>query len=815
MSPRSRWGSPSSAACSGRSSWPCCGRRCPPLDALTDYQPKIPLRVVSADGDLLGEFGEERRAIVRIGEVPDVMKQAILAAEDERFYQHGGVDYLSVLRAALANATSGTQQGAGTITMQVARNFFLTREKTVSRKLREVLLAWKIEANLSKDEILELYVNQIFLGQRAYGFAAAAQIYFGKPLAETHRRRGGDARGPAQGAVRLQPDQQSRGARRPASCTCCDGCTSFTIIDDDQFREAQNAPLVRAAADCAKRSSVHAEFVAEMARQVVFDAYGDDAYTRGITVWTTIRRADQEAAYAALRKGVIDYDQRPRLPRPGQLREPAAGPGRAGRGARPRVPGEPGQRQHPARPSCCRRRPRRYAPCLRNGDQVRSDGRRDSSSRSARSPTRQPANQKIRRGAIIRLLRDDKGALWRSRRCRRPRPRSSPCRPDDGAILALVGGFDYDAQQVQPRHAGAAPAGLGVQAVHLLGGAREGLHAGDDHQRRAVLRAGRQGRRRGAGSRRTTTASSTGPMRLRVALAKSKNLVTIRVLQAIGPQYAQDYIARFGFDPKLHPAYLTMGLGAGAATPLQMATAYSVFANGGYRDRAVPHRARSPTASGNVAVRGEARARRRKDAERAIDPRNAFIMTTLLRDVIASGTAARALELKRKDLAGKTGTTNDNVDAWFCGFNAAQVGVAWIGFDQPKTLGTNETGGVAALPIWISYMQRALKGVPEELPEPPAGVVSLRINPDTGLRDDSSKLVRLVHGGIHAADGAGRARAGADAGDCPRARRPRSDVLIRRHGPSIECVRRTRASSRIPATATRRTAPASRTSPRG
>jgi penicillin-binding protein 1A len=234
-----------------------------------------------------------------------------------------------------------------------------------------------------------------------------------------------------------------------------------------------------------------------------------------------------------------------------------------------------------------------------------------------------------------------------------------------------------------------------------------------------------------------------GPMRLRNALAKSKNLVTVRVLQAIGPQYAQDYIARFGFDPKLHPPFLTMGLGAGAATPLQMAGAYAIFANGGYRVQ--PYLiAKVTDARGNVlssaspVVAGE-------NAERAIDPRNAFLMTTLLRDVIVFGTGARAMSLGRRDLAGKTGTTNENIDAWFCGFNAAQVAVAWIGFDQPKTLGVNETGGVAALPIWMAYMQKALKGMPEKPLQAPEGVVSVRINADTGLRDDGSSLAEWFY----------------------------------------------------------------------
>jgi len=280
----------------------------PSLQSLTDYQPKIPLRIVSAEGDLLGEFGEERRAVVTIAEVPDVMKKAILAAEDERFYSHGGVDYLSVLRAAASNLTSGTQQGAGTITMQVARNFFLTREKTITRKLREVLLAWKIEANLSKDEILQLYVNQIFLGQRAYGFAAASQIYFGKPLKEVTPAEAAMLAGLPKAPSAFNPVNNPRRAKT-RQLYVLRRMHDLRFIDDDQFREAQSAPLA-VRQGLRESTPTHAEHVAEMARQVVFDAYGEDAYTKGLIVYTTIRKADQEAAYAALRRGAIDYDRR-------------------------------------------------------------------------------------------------------------------------------------------------------------------------------------------------------------------------------------------------------------------------------------------------------------------------------------------------------------------------------------------------------------------------------------------------------------------------------------------------------------------------
>ena len=704
----------------------------PPLDALTDYQPKIPLRVVSADGDLLGEFGEERRAVVRIGEVPDVMKHAILAAEDERFYQHGGVDYLSVLRAALANATSGTQQGAGTITMQVARNFFLTREKTVSRKLREALLAWKIEASLSKDEILELYINQIFLGQRAYGFAAAAQTYFGKPLSEITVAEAATLAGLPKAPSAYNPITNPRRAKT-RQLYVLRRMHELHYINDDQFREAQNAPLKLRPAT-REASSIHAEFVAEMARQVVFDAYGDSAYTRGITVWTTIHRTDQDAAYAAVRKGVIDHDQRHGYRGPEGYVNLPKDPAEQD-AALDRVFQENPDSDNIVTGVVLQATPSQVRAVLANGDQAEVTGAGLKFAQRALSD-KAPANQKIRTGAIIRLTRDDKGHYAITQM---PLAEAAfvAVRPDDGAILALVGGFDYERNKFNHvtqalRQPGSAFKPF-IYSAALEKGFSPATIINDAPFYVPAERAGGE-----AWEPKNYDGKFEGPMRLRVALAKSKNLVTVRVLQAIGPQYAQDYITRFGFDPKLHPAYLTMGLGAGSATPMQMATAYSVFANGGYRitpyligkitdNRGSPLSEAKPTLA-------------RKDAERAIDPRNAFIMTTLLREVVTSGTATRALDLKRKDLAGKTGTTNENVDAWFCGFNAAEVGIAWIGYDQPRSLGTNETGGVAALPIWISYMQRALKGVPEQTLEAPTGVVSLRINPDTGLRDDSSRV---------------------------------------------------------------------------
>ncbi|MEO8345154.1 MAG: penicillin-binding protein 1A [Betaproteobacteria bacterium] len=704
----------------------------PSLEVLTDYQPKIPLRVVSAEGELLGEFGEERRAIVAIKAVPDVMKQAILAAEDERFYQHGGVDYLSVLRAALANVATGTQQGAGTITMQVARNFFLTREKTVTRKLREVLLAWKIEANLSKDEILELYVNQIFLGQRSYGFAAASQIYFGRPLKDVTIAEAAMLAGLPKAPSAFNPVNNPKRAKT-RQLYVLRRMHDLNFITDTQFQEAQTAPL-NVRQGIRDTLPTHAEDVAEMARQVVFDAYGEDAYTKGITVWTTVHRANQDAAYLAVRRGVIEYDRRHGYRGPEKYVSLPVDPADS-EPVLENVFQDTADSDNLEPAVVLDANANEVKAVMSSGDVVVVSG--DGLRFVARNLTdKSSASQRIRRGALIRLSRDDKGK-WSIGQLPLAESAFVALQPGDGAILALVGGFDHDRNKFnhvtqafrQPGSSfkpfiysaalekGFSPATVINDAPFFVPAAQAG---GEDWEPKNY------------------DGKFDGPMRLRNALAKSKNLVTVRVLQAIGPKYAQDYITRFGFDPKLHPPFLTMGLGAGSVTPLQMAAAYAIFANGGYR--VTPYLiAKVTDARGNVLSEASP-VTAGENAERAIDPRNAFLMTTLLRDVIVFGTGARAMALGRRDLAGKTGTTNENIDAWFCGFNAAQVGVAWIGLDQPKSLGANETGGIAALPIWMSYMQKTLKGVPEKPLQKPDGVISVRINADTGLRDDSSGL---------------------------------------------------------------------------
>jgi penicillin-binding protein 1A len=704
----------------------------PSLETLTDYQPKIPLRILSAEGELLGEFGEERRAIVAIGEVPNVMKKAILAAEDERFYQHGGVDYLSVLRAAASNLSSGTQQGAGTITMQVARNFFLTREKTVTRKLREVLLAWKIEANLSKDEILQLYVNQIFLGQRAYGFAAASQIYFGKPLKDISVPEAAMLAGLPKAPSAFNPVSNPKRAKT-RQLYVLRRMHDLKFISDAEFRDAQGAPLA-VRQGLREAISIRAEYVAEMARQVIFETYGEEAYTKGLTVFTTIRKADQEAAYAAVRKGVMEYDRRHGYRGPeAYVTLPADAAEQES--VLERVFQEASDYDNLVTAVVLEASPAEVKAVLADGDTAHITG--DGLKFAVRSlGDKAAAGTRIRRGAVIRIAREDKGH-WGIVELPQVESAFISMRPADGAIFSLVGGFDFDRSKFN--HVTQAQRQPGssfkpfIYSAALEKGFTPATIVNDAPFYVPADSAGGE-----AWEPKNYDGKFDGPLRVRAALAKSKNLVTVRVMQAIGARYAQDYIARFGFDPKLHPPYLSTALGAGSVTPLQMVAAYSVFANGGYR--IAPYLiARVVDARGNVlseakpVVAGES-------AERAIDARNAWLMTSLLKDVIAYGTATRAQSLGRKDLAGKTGTTNEMVDAWFCGYNATMVGVGWIGFDQPKTMGNNETGAAAALPIWISFMAKTLKGTPEASMPMPDGIIAVKINPDSGLRDEGSSL---------------------------------------------------------------------------
>lgn len=697
----------------------------PSLEILTDYRPKIPLRIYTADGALIGEFGEERRALVRIQEVPAIMRQAILAAEDDRFYQHGGVDYLGVARAAFANLSAGgAREGASTITMQVARNFFLSSEKTLTRKLSEVMLAMKIEHNLSKDQILELYINQIYLGQRAYGFASASQLYFGKPLAQINIAEAAMLAGLPKAPSRYNPVVNPKRAKTRQQYVLR-RMHQLRYIKDSDFQAALQQPLhVRHDLQVAE---VKADYVAELVRQSLYSRYQDQIYGSGIKVFTTLRRDDQEAANLALRQSVMDYDRRHGyrgaegfvdLRQAGtpvdEILESALEDVDEIAGLLPAVVLEAG--------------PKKVKVYSKEGETVEISGE---GLRFAQKFLAEGSDIKtrLRRGSLIRIMPGEKGG-WQITQLPQVEAALVSVDPHNGAIRALVGGFDFSRSKFN--HATQAWRQPGssfkpfIYSAALEKGFTPATIINDAPLSLPGAIAGEPW------EPKNFDGKTEGPMRLRTALTKSKNLVSIRILQSITAEYAQDYITRFGFDAAQHPPYLTMALGAGSVTPLQMAAGYSVFANGGYRvqpfyiDRIL---------DGRGTVMAQIKPRQAGDsAERAIDQRNAFIMTSLMQDVIRHGTATKAMQLGRQDLAGKTGTTNDQVDAWFCGFNSSLVAIAWIGFDRPRSLGGNETGGHAALPMWMGYMKKALRNIEESQYKPPEGINIININPHNGQR---------------------------------------------------------------------------------
>jgi len=708
----------------------------PSLDVLTDYRPKIPLRVYSAEGVLIGEFGEERRAVVAIGEVPEIMKQAILAAEDERFYQHTGVDYVGVVRAAYSNLTTGgRRQGASTITMQVARNFFLTSEKTLTRKLYEALLAFKIEASLSKDEILQIYINQIYLGQRAYGFAAAAQIYFGKALKDINVAEAAMLAGLPKAPSSFNPVVNPQRAKQ-RQLYVLRRMRELGQITDVQFDQAQKAEL--AVKHDSNEFAVRAEYAAEMVRQILYERFRDEAYTKGFRVYTTITKADQEAAYAAMRRGVLDYDRRHGYRGPeGYIELPAQ--------EQPEEVVDEALAELPDSDDILAAVVLEASPkqvrAMRRGGEVVTIGAEGLKFAQKMLDDKAAPNKKIRRGAVIRMQKDEK-KQWQIVQMPEAESALIAVNPRDGAVRALVGGFDFNRNKFnhvtqawrQPGSSfkpfiysaslekGFTPATIINDAPVVVDAAQTGSQTWEPHN---------------------YDNKYEGPMRMRMGLAKSKNMVSIRILQAIGTQYAQDYITRFGFDADKHPPYLTMALGAGSVTPWQMARAYSVFANGGYRvepylvQRIVDDR-------GNILAQAQP-PQAGDESLRVIDARNAFVMDSMLHDVVRYGTAARAMSLGRKDLAGKTGTTNDMVDAWFAGYQPTLTAIAWIGFDQPRKLGNTETGGVAALPIWMNYMSKALKGVDEAFQHTPEGIASVHVNPETGRAASDGKITEYFY----------------------------------------------------------------------
>ena len=691
--------------------------RLPPLDAMLDYRPRIPLRVYTSDGQLIGEFGEERRTFAHVEDVPDVVKKAVLAAEDTRFFEHVGVDLVGVARAALVNLVAGgTEQGASTITMQLAREFFLSSERTYTRKIIEILLALRIEDNLSKEQIFELYLNQIYLGKRSYGFAAAAQTYFGKPLSRLSVAEAAVLAGLPKAPSRFNPMVNPKRAIERQRYIL-GRMHEAGFLSDAAYESALKEQLVFM--PVRTDYPVHAPYVAELARQLAFELYREEIYSAGLKIYTTILPDDQRAANAALYEGVLDYDRRHGFRGPERMIDLPADAAAAEEAIESAI-GDNDDIDRFLVAVVLEAGPKRVVVSRGRGSAIEIAGDGLKLAAPALS-ARAPASRRLQRGAVVRIVEAGKGGYAISQL---PEVQAALVGVDtrDGAVRAMVGGFDFERNKFNRVTQAWRQPGSSFKPFIYSASLEKGFMASTVINDAPVLidpaRTGGE-----LWDPKNYDGKFEGPMLLRTALARSKNMVSIRLLDAIGPQYAQDYVTRFGFDADRHPPFLTMALGAGAVTPWQMARAITVFANGGYRIE--PYVVSRITDINGRLLASAHPGQAGDESLRAIDARNAFLMDSMLRDVVRSGTATRARVLKRNDIAGKTGTTNDSIDAWFAGYNPRVAAVAWVGFDQPQKLGDRETGGGLALPIWIDYMATALKGVPEVPVPPPPGVVRL------------------------------------------------------------------------------------------
>ena len=685
----------------------------PDISDLADYRPKLSMRVYSVEGTQIGEFGEERRNLTPFKDIPKVMKDAVLAIEDARFYQHGGVDYIGLMRAALANLGRAKSQGASTITMQVARNVYLSSEKTFTRKIYEILLTSKLEHMLSKDQIFEIYLNQIYLGNRAYGFAAASEAYFGKPLKNISIAEAAMLAGLPKAPSAYNPIVNPKRARS-RQLYIIERMEDNGFITKEQAIAAKQEELkIRTATSSL---NTHADYVAEMARQLMFAQYGPEIYTRGLNVYTTVRASDQQAAYFALRRGIMDFERRQHYRGPERF---ITLPAQAAEleDAIDDALIEQGDKGDLLAAVVLDATPKKVRVMRQNSEVLEITGEGLQPVQSGLSDKAAP-NIKLRPGALVRITKTTKGG-WEITQLPEVEGAFVSIDPRNGAIHALVGGFDFNKNKFNHVTQAWRQPGSSFKPFLYSAALEKGFTpmtvVNDAPLFFDASVTGGQ-----PWEPKNYDGTFEGPMSLRKGLAKSKNMVSIRVLQAVGAQNAQDWIAQFGFDAEKHPAYLTMALGAGSVTPLQMASGYSVFANGGYRVN--PYLVTKVTDQMGK-VLSEFTPPPLEESARAIDARNAFVMTSLLQEVTRSGTAARAqATLKRNDIYGKTGTTNDSMDAWFAGYHPTLTAVTWIGYDTPRKLGDRETGGGLSLPVWISYMQHALQNVPVAESLPPAGL---------------------------------------------------------------------------------------------
>ncbi len=683
----------------------------PDITDLSHYQPHQPLRIYTQDGIEIGQYGVERRYFVPIAQIPAQLQDALLAVEDTRFRDHPGVDLKGVARALVANLRTSRSQGASTITQQVARNFYLTSRKDYERKVREMLLALKIEKQLSKDQILELYMNQIYLGQRAYGFEAAAKTYFGKSMGELSVGESAMLAGLPQNPAHANPITNFERARK-RQLVVLERMRSTQAIDEEKYQAAKAEPLQL---QRTPPPPPYAQHVAEMVRQVVHTKYGEQAYTRGLKVMTALRSTEQQAAYQALRKGLIDYERRQPYRGPEATEDlpgdvPAADPIVA------QALADHDDDEDLRVALVTQASPGAVVATLASGEVVvvTAEGLKAVQAALRASATKA---LRIQRGSVIRVVRT--GTQWAITQWPQAEGAFVAMEPQSGHVRALVGGFDFGRNQFNHAEKAWRQPGSSFKPFLYSAALEHGvMPATLINDAPVVLES------------TSTTPQSwepqnsdgkfDGALTLRQALARSKNLVSIRLVQMMGVDTARQWTQRFGFAIDKQPDNLTLALGSGSTTPMQLAGAYAVLANGGYKvDPVVITR----VSDAQDKVLFDASAKKLSEEQRVIPARNAFITNSLLEEVTRTGTAAVAqATLKRPDLYGKTGTTNDAVDAWFAGFQPSLVAVVWMGYDTPRSLGPNESGSRLALPVWVDFMKQALQNVPVQALEPPKDV---------------------------------------------------------------------------------------------
>ncbi|MDU0810510.1 MAG: penicillin-binding protein 1A [Burkholderia sp.] len=689
----------------------------PSLNILTNYQPKIPLRIYTSDRVLIGEFGKERRNIVHFNEIPDSLKKAILAIEDARFYNHSGIDLAGIFRAGIVALTNGyAKQGASTITMQVARNFFLSNKKTFKRKIYEILLAYRIERALTKDKIFEIYINQIYLGHHTYGFETAAQTYFNKNLKNITLAEAAMLAGIPKAPASYNPISNLKRAKIRQQYIL-KRMLNLRFITQTEYNEAITQPI--SIRESKHEYRVHAEYVAEIVRQMMYLQYQEEAYTRGFKVITTINSSNQDAAYRAMRHGIINYEKYHDYRGPeGFVNLPADLNSR--RQVIKNALTEHIDNNEIASAVVTEVNTNQIKVVFVDGKEVKIKGENLRFAMDVLSSEKR-SKKRLFRGSIVRVVKN-KNNQWTITQLPQVEGAFVSIIPQDGAICSLIGGFDYGKNKFNHvtqawRQPGSSFKPFIYSAALDKGIGPKTIINDEPLYFRSNKVGGQVWEPKNYGS------NFSGEITMRKALERSNNLVSIRILIYIGIEYAQQYIRRFGFDIDRHPAYLPMALGSGSVTPLQMAVAYSVFANGGYLIN--PYLiAEVSDSNGEIIMRAQPLVAE-KNAPRTINSRNAYIMNNLLQGVVQSGTASKTNVLKRADLAGKTGTTNNSRDAWFAGYQHNLTAVSWIGYDNPRSLGKKETGAVLAVPVWVEYMQDALKNTPEFIPIIPEGIETI------------------------------------------------------------------------------------------